>query len=127
MPIFLMTLLRSVHFYIYVALLSVIGTLYFMNGRHVHTIEKQAEEIVQKENARRKLENALTNQNERVRVLMDEKKALEARVENGILIIETLDEEGNKVLMELDEQAIPKEHRGALMWLIQKSMEELRQ
>lgn len=127
MPIFLMTLLRSVHFYIYVALLSVVGTLYFLNGQNVRKIEKQAEEISEIENARRKLENTLANQNDRVRELVDESKKLKARVEGNILVIETLDDSGNKVLMELDEQAIPKEHRGALMWMIQKSMEELRQ
>lgn len=127
MPIFLLTLLKNVHFYIYVAMLSIIGTLWVINGSHVRKIEKQADEIATTEQEKRRCEFSLKNQNEAVRELQDEAKKLKARVEGNILVIETLDEYGNKILLELDEQAIPKEHRGALMWMIQKSMEELGQ
>lgn len=127
MPIFLLTLLKNVHFYIYVAFLSVIGTLWFINGSHVRKIENQAETIVEMETENIRLDRRLARQNDEVEKLKKESEKLQARVDGNILIIETLDEHGNKVLMELDEQAIPAEHRGALMWMIQKSMEELGQ
>lgn len=126
MPIFLMTLLRSVHFYIYIALFSVVGTLYFMNSRNVNKVEKLAAKVVEVEREKLNLERKITRQNDEVAKLKNETAAMKARVSNQNLIISILDEEGKEVLLELDEQAIPKEHRGALMWMIQKSMEELK-
>jgi peptidoglycan hydrolase CwlO-like protein len=126
MPVFLLTLFRSVHFYIYVALLSVVGTLYFLNGQNVRKIEKQAEEIVEIEEARRKLQNVLENQNAKVRELQDQTKDLKENLEASNEKIEDIQKDTLKALERIDEESIPKEHREALRWAIEQSKKELR-
>lgn len=127
MPVFLLTLFRSVHFYIYVALLSIAGTLYFLNGQNVRKIESQAEEIVEIEEARRRLQNTLENQNAKVRELQDQTKDLEENLEASNKKIEDMQDDALKALERIDKQSIPKEHREALRWAIEKSKKELRQ
>ena len=124
---FLLGLFKGIHVYIYIVLFSIIGTLTFLNWTHTKKIESQAEEIVEIETAKIRLERSLKTQNDQVRALQAESETLRKRVAGEVLIIRALDEHGETVLLELDKQSIPKEHRGALMWMIQKSMEELKQ
>jgi len=124
---FLLGLFKGVHIYIYIALFSVIGTLTFINWNQTRKIENQAEEIVEIETAKIRLERSLKTQNDQVKALAAESETLRKRVAGEVLIISAMDEYGEEILLEIDQQSIPKEHRGALMWMIQKSMEELKQ
>lgn len=124
---FLGGIFKGFHVYIYIALFSVIGTLSFQHWTDGNKIEKQAEQIVEAEVAYVRLERSLKTQNDQVKALQAESETLRKRVAGEVIIISALDEHGETVLLELDQQTIPQEHRGALMWMIQKSMEELKQ
>lgn len=118
-------LFSSVQFYIYIVFLSIIGTLWVMNAGHVHTIEKQSKELVLVEQAKIRLERSLQSQNERVMALKAEGEKLRDRVVAGTAVITAMDQDGEKVVLMLDQETIPEECSGAMMWMIQKSMEEL--
>ena len=120
-------LFKNVHMYIYIALFSVLGTLWFLNGSHVRTIKKQATEIVEIQQSKIRLERSIAMQNKQVNALRAEGEKLRARVAGEVIIISAMDENGERVLLEIDKQSIPESHQGALMWMIQKSMEELKQ
>lgn len=124
---FILGLFKNFQLYIYIVFLSIIGTLLFLNGSQVRTIKKQAEEITTIEQDKIRLQRSIKTQNQQVNALKAEGEKLRSRVAGKVLVISALDENGERVLLELDQQAIPKEHRGALMWMIQKSMEELKQ
>lgn len=113
--------------YFYIVLISMIVTLWFLNGQHVRKIEKQADEIVKAEVENTRLNHQINRQNTEVTRLKEEGEKLKKRVETQTLIVELVDENGEKILLELDEEAIPKDHRGAFMWMIQKSQEQLSQ
>ena len=125
MPIFLLTLLKNVNTYIYLVLLTIIGTLSVQAYFAEKKIDSLKEDLQTTLEQKVDLENKVNRQNAQVKVLQEETEKLKTRVSDQELVIEFLDEKGQRVIMSLDEQSIPKEHRGALMWLIQKSKEEL--
>jgi uncharacterized protein YoxC len=116
-----------------IAFLAVTGTLWAINRAQSNTIEEQAQTIATiesqvqiKEMENQRLNLAIKEQNLMVIALANKGKELENKVTNQELLIESLQQQGEVELVEIDGQEVPKTPEGALQWMLEKALVELR-
>ena len=114
-------------------LLAIILTLWTINRSQANTIEEQAFNLATveaqlqiKEMENLRLNDAIKRQNEMIVELAKEGKKLQDKVDSQAILIASLQQIGDEEIEEIENQEIPNTPEGALRWMLEKALSELR-